>query len=49
VLPELWRRYVGLILDGLRPGSCTPLEQPAPTLEDFEASLSEKTRRAKAS
>ena len=49
VLPELWRRYVGLILDGLRPGGCTPLEQPAPTLEDFDASLSEKTRRAKAS
>jgi AcrR family transcriptional regulator len=43
-LPDLWRRYVGVILDGLAPGCATPLEQPAPTAADFEAALSEKTR-----
>jgi AcrR family transcriptional regulator len=43
-LPELWRRYVGLILDGLSPAGATALDQPAPTVADFEAALSEKTR-----
>jgi AcrR family transcriptional regulator len=44
-LPDLWRRYVGLILDGLRPGAdCSQLEYPAPTLADFDASLTAKTR-----
>ncbi|MEA2422607.1 MAG: hypothetical protein QOF55_1706 [Thermoleophilaceae bacterium] len=41
-LPDLWRRYVGVILDGLRPGGCTPLEQVAPTLADFDAAVSGK-------
>jgi AcrR family transcriptional regulator len=43
-LPELWRRYAGLILDGLKPGRSTPLDQPAPTVADFDAALLEKTR-----
>src|SRR3954465_13372856 len=43
-LPGLWRRYVGLVLDGLKPEGATPLAQPAPTLADFEAALSEQTR-----
>jgi AcrR family transcriptional regulator len=30
-LPDLWRRYVGVILDGMRPGAAA-LEGPAPTL-----------------
>lgn len=30
VAPELWRRYLGLLLDGLRAGAATPL--PAPPL-----------------
>ena len=25
VEPELWRRYLGLVLDGLRPEAATPL------------------------
>jgi hypothetical protein len=41
-LPDLWRRYVGLILDGLKPGCATPLEQPAPTIADFDAAVSRK-------
>jgi AcrR family transcriptional regulator len=28
VAPELWRRYLGLVLDGLRADSATPLPQP---------------------
>jgi Bacterial regulatory proteins, tetR family. len=28
VAPELWRRYLGLMLDGLRASSATPLAQP---------------------
>ncbi len=27
--PDLWRRYLGLILDGLRPEPATPLPRPA--------------------
>jgi AcrR family transcriptional regulator len=42
-LPDLSRRYVGLILDGLKPDGASPLEQPAPTVADFEAALSAKT------
>jgi AcrR family transcriptional regulator len=44
-LPDLWRRYVGLILDGLRPGGCTALSPTAPTLADFDAALAEKPKR----
>jgi AcrR family transcriptional regulator len=29
--PELWRRYVGVLFDGLRPGSAHPLPHPAPS------------------
>jgi AcrR family transcriptional regulator len=44
-VPELWRRYVGLILDGLRPGGeCSRLECKAPSLADFDAALAVKTR-----
>ena len=35
-MPDLWQRYLGVILDGLRPAAATPLHPPAPTLEDFE-------------
>jgi AcrR family transcriptional regulator len=27
---DLWRRYVGVVLDGIRPGGATPLRPPAP-------------------
>lgn len=30
--PDLWRRYLGLIFDGLRPDGANPLPQPAPSL-----------------
>jgi AcrR family transcriptional regulator len=39
-LPGLWRRYVALILDGLRPGAAATLEPPAPSIADFEAAMS---------
>ncbi|MDH6140322.1 AcrR family transcriptional regulator [Kitasatospora sp. GP30] len=29
--PELWRRYLGIIFDGLRPEGAHPLPQPPPT------------------
>jgi AcrR family transcriptional regulator len=45
-LPELWRRYVGLVLDGLGPEGATPLAQAAPTIADFDAALSEETQPA---
>ncbi|PZG19133.1 TetR family transcriptional regulator [Micromonospora craterilacus] len=28
--PQLWRRYLGIIFDGLRPYGASPLPQPAP-------------------
>ncbi|MER6945675.1 helix-turn-helix domain-containing protein [Nonomuraea sp. NPDC000554] len=31
VVPGLWRRYLGLIFDGLRPEAAHPLPVPAPT------------------
>jgi AcrR family transcriptional regulator len=43
-LPELWRRYVTVILDGLGPDGATTLDQPAPTIADFDAALSEQTQ-----
>ncbi len=35
--PDLWRRYLGFMLDGLRPAAATPLPVPAPTLADLTA------------
>jgi len=31
--PELWRRYLALVVDGLRAGAATPLPVPPPTAE----------------
>lgn len=31
VAPDLWRRYLGLIFDGIRPEGAHPLPHPAPT------------------
>lgn len=36
-LPGLWRRYVGLIFDGLRPEGARPLAVPAPLAEHVTA------------
>ncbi len=35
--PSLWRRYLGIVLDGLRPQGATPLPEPPPTLEQMKA------------
>ena len=45
VVPELWRRYLDVIFDGLRADGAHPLPHPAPTAEQFEAI---KPRRATA-
>ena len=31
VSPQLWRRYLGFLLDGLQADAATPLEQPSLT------------------
>jgi hypothetical protein len=33
--PDLWRRYLHLILDALRPETAHPLPAAAPTIQDF--------------
>jgi AcrR family transcriptional regulator len=43
-LPDLWRRYAGLILDGLKPDGGSSLEQTAPTVADLDAALSQQAR-----
>lgn len=37
VAPELWLRYLDIVVDGLRPEGAHPLSQPAPTDEQFDA------------
>jgi AcrR family transcriptional regulator len=36
--PDLWRRYLGIVLDGMRPAAATPLPVAAPTLAELTAS-----------
>lgn len=43
--PELWRRYLQIVLDGLRPGGASPLPEPAPTLEQLKAIKAQKHAR----
>lgn len=38
-IPSLWRRYLGVILDGMRPEGASTLSPGAPTIEAFEAAL----------
>lgn len=38
-IPGLWRRYLGVVLDGMRPEGASPLAPPAPTVEEFEAAV----------
>lgn len=40
VEPELWRRYLGLMLDGLRPAAATPLPRPALDADQVAAVMS---------
>jgi AcrR family transcriptional regulator len=34
--PRIWRRYLGVVLDGLRPAAATPLPVRAPTAREFD-------------
>jgi AcrR family transcriptional regulator len=45
--PEIWRRYLTLVLDGLRPGraSVTPLPVPALSPEEFEKTMRQNPPR----
>jgi hypothetical protein len=43
VAPDLWRRYVPILLDGLRSGS--PLPQPALTDDQFYAAMASHKQR----
>jgi AcrR family transcriptional regulator len=38
IAPDLWRRYLGIVLDGLRPDGASPLPIRAPTLAELTAS-----------
>lgn len=38
IAPDLWRRYLGIVLDGLRPAAASPLPVAAPTLAELTAS-----------
>jgi AcrR family transcriptional regulator len=43
--PELWRRYLAIVLDGLRAPAPTPLTTPALTLEEFAQTISRSRGR----
>jgi AcrR family transcriptional regulator len=36
---EVWERYLGLLLDGLRPGAATPLPRPSLDQQQLEAAM----------
>jgi AcrR family transcriptional regulator len=38
-IPDLWRRYLGVVLDGMRPDHATPLAPAAPTMAEVERAL----------
>jgi AcrR family transcriptional regulator len=42
--PELWRRYLALALDGLRPGAAGPLPEPPPTWAALDDAMLEPPR-----
>ena len=44
VAPELWRRYLGLLLNGLRAGAATPL--PAPPLSRAQLARASRKRHS---
>jgi AcrR family transcriptional regulator len=47
VSPEIWRRYLSLVLDGMRPqrGGITPLPVPALTPEELEKTMRQSAPR----
>jgi MFS family permease len=38
-MPDLWRRNLGVVLDGMRPAAACPLAPPAPMMEEVEVAL----------
>ena len=38
-IPGLWRRYLGVILDGMRPAGASPLTPGALSLDEYEAAV----------
>jgi AcrR family transcriptional regulator len=47
-IPDLWRRYLGVVLDGMRPEPATPLSPAAPTMAEVERALGGACDRADA-
>ena len=45
-IPDLWRRYLGVVLDGMRPEPATPLTPDAPTMDEVERALGAVSARA---
>ena len=45
-IPDLWRRYLGVVLDGMRPEPASPLTPPAPTMDEVERALGAAADRA---
>ncbi|WP_320670813.1 TetR/AcrR family transcriptional regulator [Patulibacter defluvii] len=45
IAPELWKRYLGIVLDGLRPAAATPLPVAAPTFEQLTAQCASQLER----
>jgi len=43
--PELWRRYLALALDGLRPAAARALPQPAPSWEQLDDAMLDQAPR----
>jgi AcrR family transcriptional regulator len=47
VRPDVWRRYLAIILDGLRPGRATPTPLPEPPLNPAEIGTAMRGMRAR--
>jgi AcrR family transcriptional regulator len=45
-IPDLWRRYLGVVLDGMKPDAASPLSPPAPTMDEVERALGAVSARA---
>lgn len=45
-IPDLWRRYLGVVLDGMRPAPASPLAPAAPTMDEVERALGAASPRA---
>ena len=44
-LPDLWRRYLGVILDGMRPEGASALSPAAPSVSELDTALEEAAGR----